>query len=905
MFEDSTQSETWLHEGVANSELFPMGYNVFRCDRLTSRGGGVLIAIKDKYSACCVISKSPIPEIELVAVQISSGLQSFVIASLYIPPGLVHNIYDRLLEYLEATIAFTHPVLITGDFSIPEFVDCLNGMGMSYLFNIFKHFLSLNSLTQWNTILNHNARLLDLVVSTKDVITNISKEEFPLVREDLHHPCLSINITVKLVESSYFRNNPNSFYFNFKKADLVGLYSSISTFEWSKIEEIKQVDTACNYFYDVLFDLFSQFVPLSSGHSKRHNYPIWFTKSIIDAIKQRRYHWNKYKKTGIINHLDKHKELRRKIKYDIRNAYSSFLKNAEHSIKDNPKNFWTFVNNKKNQSRIPGNMISDGNTFTSSQDIVDAFGHLFAGVFSSSDNHICGQYCDNIRCEFCDKKCCPSLQLKSSCESSSVLHPFKINESDVVKAVKRIKSNNIAGPDRVPAFIVSDCISCFVVPLLHIFNLIIKTSVYPSSWLISRVCPVFKNGDKFDINNYRPIAILSNFAKLFESILSNVIYAHVVNFISNDQHGFIKGKSTSTNLFEFTQLVSQALDNRLQVDVIYTDLTKAFDKVHHCILLKKLQRFGFCASLVSLLKAMVMNRFQYVEYNGYKSREFSCNSGVAQGSNLGPLLFIIFFNDISEYINSKFFVYADDLKLIKFINSSSDCYDLQDSIDSFLVLFLSKLGAIFLVVVQTYQFLARFEVDYFVQDGPSYFIGLYILTCLLAQPLVTDTVESIAESVEQNNSQSIIKSIPKRAKISAFYSFIYVVWTTMTSVLAAISIMIPTKADDNFFFVFKLADMCLAIPLTYVGATITCFNLLYSLQVVNLEVQRCLQQIKKTNATIAANQKEITRNLKRLLNSFSSSEIVWEAAKRAQFIIFPLKIVGSALMMSIVVFTFG
>ena len=328
-------------------------------------------------------------------------------------------------------------------------------------------------------------------------------------------------------------------------------------------------------------------------------------------------------------------------------------------------------------------MISDGNTFTSSQDIVDAFGHLFAGVFSSSDNHICGQYCDNIRCEFCDKKCCPSLQLKSSCESSSVLHPFKINESDVVKAVKRIKSNNIAGPDRVPAFIVSDCISCFVVPLLHIFNLIIKTSVYPSSWLISRVCPVFKNGDKFDINNYRPIAILSNFAKLFESILSNVIYAHVVNLISNDQHGFIKGKSTSTNLFEFTQLVSQALDNRLQVDVIYTDLTKAFDKVHHCILLKKLQRFGFCASLVSLLKAMVMNRFQYVEYNGYKSREFSCNSGVAQGSNLGPLLFIIFFNDISEYINSKFFVYADDLKLIKFINSSSDCYDLQDSIDSF------------------------------------------------------------------------------------------------------------------------------------------------------------------------------------------------------------------------------
>ena len=141
--------------------------------------------------------------------------------------------------------------------------------------------------------------------------------------------------------------------------------------------------------------------------------------------------------------------------------------------------------------------------------------------------------------------------------------------------------------------------------------------------------------------------------------------------------------------------------------------------------------------------------------------------------------------------------------------------------------------------------------------------------------------------MEQNTSQNIMKSVPKRAKKSAFYSFIYVVWTTMTSVLVAISLMIPTKDDDDFFFLFKLANMylpkwsnffkflyrCLAIPLTYVSATIACFNILYSFQVINLQVQKCLQQIKKTNATIATNQKEITRNLKRLLNSFSSSEM--------------------------------
>ncbi|KAJ3651376.1 hypothetical protein Zmor_017425 [Zophobas morio] len=235
------------------------------------------------------------------------------------------------------------------------------------------------------------------------------------------------------------------------------------------------------------------------------------------------------------------------------------------------------------------------------------------------------------------------------------------------------------------------------------------------------------------------------------------------------------------------------------------------------------------------------------------------------------------------------------------------------------VLFSSKLGVIFAVILQTYQFLARFEVDYFVQDGPSYFVALYILTCLLAQPLVTETVQSIAESVEQNNPQSIIKSVPERAKKSAFYSFIYVIWTTMTSVLVAISLMTPTKDDDNLFFLFKLSNMylskwnnffkilcrCFTIPLSYVGATIACFNLLYSYQVINLEVQRCLQQIKKINATKATNQREITKNLKSFLSCLSFSEnSAWEAVKRTQFIILPLKIMGSAFMMSIVVFYF-
>ena len=330
-------------------------------------------------------------------------------------------------------------------------------------------------------------------------------------------------------------------------------------------------------------------------------------------------------------------------------------------------------------------MTCNNNTLNSPQEIVNAFARQFASVFSHDENHICDQFCDSVNsvCKFCDNRCCPSLRIKPGCEYFPVLHMFKIDDCDILRAVKKIKCNGVSGPDGVPAYIVVDCINCFLFPICHIFNLILKTTSYPIVWKNSKICPIFKSGHKSDIKNYRPVALLSNFAKLFECILSEVLYSHVVNFINKEQHGFVKGKSTATNLFEFTQFASQALDERKQVDVVYTDLTKAFDKVHHCILLNKLQNFGLSCSLVQLLKSVTMCRRQYVEYSSYQSEEFSCNSGVVQGSNLGPLLFIIFFNDVCEYINCKFYVYADDLKIVNIINSYSDCLHLQHSIDLF------------------------------------------------------------------------------------------------------------------------------------------------------------------------------------------------------------------------------
>ena len=211
----------------------------------------------------------------------------------------------------------------------------------------------------------------------------------------------------------------------------------------------------------------------------------------------------------------------------------------------------------------------------------------------------------------------------------------------------------------------------------------LKLSYCPDIWKSSYIIPLHKNGSRNDVSNYRGIAKLSVIPKLFEHIIADQLSFSILNNISIYQHGFLKGRSTITNLLEFTSKIFDGFNSGFQTDVIYTDFSKAFDTVNHLLLIKKLLLIGIPPSLVEWIDSYLSNRRQFVLFRSSISEPILAVSGVPQGSHLGPILFTLFINDLPKSIKySSVLMYADDVKLFLPIVDSISHRNLQDDLNS-------------------------------------------------------------------------------------------------------------------------------------------------------------------------------------------------------------------------------
>lgn len=220
-------------------------------------------------------------------------------------------------------------------------------------------------------------------------------------------------------------------------------------------------------------------------------------------------------------------------------------------------------------------------------------------------------------------------------------------------------------------------------PLHTLFVRSIRSGQLPSQWKLHFVTPVFKSGNKSDVSNYRPISLLCIASKILEKLIFNRIMFFIYPLISSDQYGFLKGRSSVHKLLSSISLIVDSLDNNQSLDAIFLDIRKAFDSVSHQGLISKLQSFGFVGESLAWFKGYLNSRLHCVRLDGQVSGALPVRSGVPQGSILGPVLFLLYVNDLfSQASYSRLIMFADDSQCLMRIRTPQDSLSLQSDLNS-------------------------------------------------------------------------------------------------------------------------------------------------------------------------------------------------------------------------------
>jgi hypothetical protein len=670
-------TETWFRPSSSNNSIHNSGYSLFRKDRHENReGGGVCIFTNnERISASQVFLPAKFISLELVVIDVflSASDTTFRLFVCYRPPCqtgycLEAVTYTSLLcECIQSLWPANSTALLCGDFNFSSIKwdnsqNILNNSNTAS--GIFLDFFYANALTQFVTRptrvdgISRNGSILDLVfcndenfVRNVTVTAPFSSSDHCSVEFDIIH-----DVNVAQADSSSY---------DFSKADWVSIAAFLDNVDFFNLfDSCVDISSVVNNFYSVIYDAFNRFVPLRSSHKSycRSRYPY----KIRRLFGKKSTAWKQYRTFRTQELFAKYKLSVSQCRSAIRAHHVDVENNVINS--DNINKFYRYANRKfSTKSRIGPLKSTNGQLLIDPNQKAELLQTIFASMFTTDNGHI------------------PALSTPAVTNTS--LSNVLFSPVLVKRAIRKLKAKSKGGPDGLPPIFIKTCSDQLSAPLAYVYSQCMEFSYLPPDWLRAYITPVFKKGDPSCPLNFRPIALTCTVCKIMEVIIKDQLLSYLLrhNLISKHQHGFLSKHSTTTNLLEATHDWLVSFTSSCNVDVIYIDFSRAFDSIVFNKLLAKLEHYGITGKLLMFVSAFVHNRVQCVVLDNCFSSVTNVLSGVPQGSVLGPVLFLIFINDVSSTCigQAQLKLFADDVKLYSSFNVDVlNCGDLQQSLDN-------------------------------------------------------------------------------------------------------------------------------------------------------------------------------------------------------------------------------
>jgi exonuclease III len=666
--------ETWLNDDSLTFNLQIEGFNLITRNSSCSAHGGVAIYLNDQYSykSIPVSSRNNIWDGMFIEVEnFSNTAKNVIIGNIYRPPrnNVINyrEFFDEMNEIFSSYQRLRKEVIIVGDFNL----DLLKLNDNQHIRDYFELIMScgfLPRITFPTRLTQQGGTLIDnILVKLSDhcaetaagiLMNNISD----------HQPCFLIvdNLinrfeickTVKV-----YKNDPDS---------IIRFKNEISY--QCALDRFSSNDPNVNY--DILDSSISnaleKHLPTKIVRFKKHKHRKmqWITHGIIRSIKYRDKLYSKMRTARTDEHYHLYKTnlqtYNRILKQSIRNAKKLYYQNCFNNFKDDIKKTWKTINdmigNIKTKSDFPQYFLVNNEIVNNPKDIANEFNDYFV----------------KIGTELASKIESPQNSSFNDYLTTPVRSQFKFkqtNTNEVIKIIDKLKPKRSHGIDGSSNIILKEIKHELAPCLTKIINQSIESGIFPYRLKIAKVIPIFKNNETNLLCNYRPISVLPSTSKIFERILHTQLqnYFTESKLFYKSQYGFRPNHSTELAALELIDQIIIKMDKNEVPLNIYLDLSKAFDTLDHEILLTKLYYYGIRGQSFELMKNYLADRKQYVEFKDNNSEFSDVTTGVPQGSILGPLLFLIYINDIN-HASSCFcpVIYADDTTLSTTLNYFSE-----------------------------------------------------------------------------------------------------------------------------------------------------------------------------------------------------------------------------------------